>query len=61
MGGIALGKGVVSSGLFSVLDAVIRRALEGFSTYAVVLILSPIVLVRLGPLSSIFSSKVHHH
>ncbi|TEB31586.1 SPX-domain-containing protein [Coprinellus micaceus] len=45
MGGIALGKGVVSSGLFSVLDAVIRRALEGFSTYAVVLILSPIVLI----------------
>ncbi|KAF5342210.1 hypothetical protein D9611_001188 [Ephemerocybe angulata] len=45
MGGIALGKGVVSSGLFAVLDVLVRKALDGFSTYAVVLILSPIVLV----------------
>lgn len=46
MGGIALGKGVLASGLFDVLDEVIREALTGFSTYVVVLILSPIVLVR---------------
>jgi phosphate transporter len=46
MGGIALGKGVLSSGLFELLDEVIRKALDGFSVYVVVLILSPIVLVR---------------
>ncbi|KAJ2913755.1 hypothetical protein MD484_g6658, partial [Candolleomyces efflorescens] len=45
MGGIALGKGVLSSGLFELLDEVIRKALDGFSVYVVVLILSPIVLV----------------
>ncbi|RXW22189.1 hypothetical protein EST38_g3659 [Candolleomyces aberdarensis] len=45
MGGIALGKGVLSSGLFDLLDEVIRKALQGFSVYVVVLILSPIVLI----------------
>jgi phosphate transporter len=46
MGGIALGKGVTNSGLLETMDAVIRRLLDGFSLYAVVLILSPVVLVR---------------
>ncbi|KAJ7278224.1 SPX domain-containing protein [Mycena rebaudengoi] len=45
MGGIALGKGVTSSGLLEVLDTVIRDLLDGVSLYNVVLILSPVVLV----------------
>ncbi|KAJ6543566.1 SPX domain-containing protein [Mycena vulgaris] len=45
MGGIALGKGVMSSGLLEVLDVVIRDLLDGVSLYNVVLILSPVVLV----------------
>ncbi|KAJ7052070.1 SPX domain-containing protein [Mycena amicta] len=45
MGGIALGKGVTSSGLLEVLDVLIRDLLEGVSLYNVVLILSPVVLV----------------
>ncbi|KAF8885479.1 SPX domain-containing protein, partial [Infundibulicybe gibba] len=45
MGGIALGKGVVSSGLLEVMDESIRGLVEGFSVYNVVLILAPIVLV----------------
>jgi phosphate transporter len=45
MGGIALGKGVTASGLLEVLDVVIRDLVDGFSLYAVVLILSPVVLV----------------
>lgn len=45
MGGIALGKGVMSSGLLEVMDVIIRDLVQGFSLYAVVLILSPIVLV----------------
>ncbi|KAJ7183678.1 SPX domain-containing protein [Mycena filopes] len=45
MGGIALGKGVQSSGLLEVLDSLIRDLLEGVTLYNVVLILSPVVLV----------------
>ncbi|TFK63157.1 Sodium/sulfate symporter [Pluteus cervinus] len=45
MGGIALGKGVMSSGLLEVLDTLIRHMVDGYSLYTVVLILSPIVLV----------------
>ena len=45
MGGIALGKGVTSSGLLSVLDDVIRDIIDGKSLYTVVLVLSGIVLV----------------
>jgi len=45
MGGIALGKGVMSSGLLEVLDGAIRELVDGFSLYSVVMILSPIVLV----------------
>ncbi|CAA7265750.1 unnamed protein product [Cyclocybe aegerita] len=45
MGGIALGKGVVSSGLLDVLDVAIRDLVTGVSLYGVVLILSPVVLV----------------
>ncbi|KAJ7082710.1 SPX domain-containing protein [Mycena belliarum] len=45
MGGIALGKGVTSSGLLEVLDGLIRDLLVGFELYEVVLILSPVVLV----------------
>lgn len=46
MGGIALGKGVTQSGLLEVLDGVIRDLLQDVSPYNVVLILSPVVLVR---------------
>lgn len=46
MGGIALGKGVTSSGLLNVMDGVIRDLVDGYSLYNVVLILSPVVLVR---------------
>ncbi|KAF9477734.1 Sodium/sulfate symporter [Pholiota conissans] len=45
MGGIALGKGVDSSGLLDVLDDIIRHLVDGYSLYTVVLILSPIVLI----------------
>lgn len=50
MGGIALGKGVVSSGLLEIMDIVIRKLVEGYRLYTVVLILSPIVLVCINPL-----------
>lgn len=45
MGGIALGKGVTSSGLMVTMDRMIHRLLEGLSLYTVVLVLSPVVLV----------------
>ena len=45
MGGIALGNGVMSSGLLKVLDGIIRNLINGYTLYSVVLILSPIVLV----------------
>jgi len=48
MGGIALGKGVVSSGLLEIMDVLIRDLVDGFSLYSVVLILSPVVLVRIS-------------
>lgn len=46
MGGIALGKGVMSSGLLDILGELIKDLVQGYSLYSVVLILSPIVLVR---------------
>ncbi|KAJ3935290.1 MAG: SPX domain-containing protein [Lentinula lateritia] len=45
MGGIALGKGVTSSGLLDIMGELVRDLVDGFSLYNVVLILSPIVLV----------------
>lgn len=45
MGGIALGRGVTSSGLLDVMDGGIRAIIEGRSLGAVVLVLSIIVLV----------------
>lgn len=45
MGGIALGKGVMSSGLLNVMDELIRNLIEGLSLYTVVLVLSAVVLV----------------
>jgi phosphate transporter len=45
MGGIALGKGVLSSGLLQVMDVIIRGLVDGLSLYTVVLVLSPVVLV----------------
>ena len=47
MGGIALGKGVTSSGLLDVMDEIIRGIITDMSLYAVVLVLSGIVLVRM--------------
>lgn len=46
MGGIALGKGVTSSGLLDKMDVLIREVVDGLSLYSVVLVLSFIVLVR---------------
>lgn len=46
MGGIALGKGVTSSGLLDKLDGLIREVVGGLSLYSVVIVLSFIVLVR---------------
>lgn len=46
MGGIALGKGVSSSGLLMTMDEAIRDMMEGYSLTKVVFLLSPIVLVR---------------
>ena len=45
MGGIALGKGVMSSGLLGVMDVIVRDLVDGRSLFAVVLLLSPVVLV----------------
>lgn len=45
MGGIALGKGVTSSGLMVTMDGMIHRLLEDRSLYTVVLVLSPVVLI----------------
>ncbi|KAF4597064.1 low-affinity phosphate transporter [Pleurotus pulmonarius] len=45
MGGIALGKGVESSGLLEVMDTHIRDLVEGLGIYTVVMVLTPIVLV----------------
>jgi len=49
MGGIALGKGVVSSGLFDVLGHAVRRVVANYSLVAVVWILAPITLVSSPP------------
>ncbi|KLO17367.1 SPX-domain-containing protein [Schizopora paradoxa] len=46
MGGIALGKGVTSSGLLELFDEGIRRAVDGLSLPIVVMMLSAVVLVR---------------
>jgi hypothetical protein len=46
MGGIALGKGVMSSGLLEVMDVLIRKLVDGKSLFSVVLLLAPVVLVR---------------
>jgi len=45
MGGIALGKGVTTSGLLGVMDEIIRDLIDGLSLYTVVLVLSVVVLV----------------
>lgn len=45
MGGIALGKGVMVSGLLEVLDGAIRKAVDGMGLYTVVMALSAVVLV----------------
>ncbi len=45
MGGIALGKGVTSSGLIEVMDEAIRTIIGDMSLYAVVVVLCCIVLV----------------
>lgn len=45
MGGIALGKGVTTSGLLDVMDEFIRGIITDMSLYSVVLVLSGIVLV----------------
>jgi len=66
MGGIALGKGVTSSGLLDVMGEVIRDMVDGYKLYNVVLILSPIVLVgnfaQLGAVAYLESAgHIHVH
>jgi hypothetical protein len=46
MGGIALGKAVVSSGLLDTMDVGIRHLVSGLQMYEVVLALSAVVMVR---------------
>ncbi|KAG6901962.1 hypothetical protein C0995_006191 [Termitomyces sp. Mi166 len=48
MGGIALGKGVMSSGLLDIVDGIVHDLVQDVPLYPVVLILSPVILVRLG-------------
>ena len=45
MGGIALGNGVMSSGLLEVMDVIIRNLIADLTLYSVVMILSVFVLV----------------
>ncbi|KAG8740729.1 low-affinity phosphate transporter [Ceratobasidium sp. 414] len=45
MGGIALGKAVVSSGLLATMDDGVRRLVEGLQLYEIVLVLSVVVMV----------------
>ena len=45
MGGIALGKGVMSSGLLEVMDVLIRDLVDGRALFTVVLLMAPVILV----------------
>lgn len=45
MGGIALGKAVVSSGLLTTMDDGVRGLVEGLELYEIVVVLSVVVLV----------------
>lgn len=45
MGGIALGKAVVSSGLLATVDDSVRGLVEGLALYEIVVVLSVVVLV----------------
>ncbi len=54
MGGIALGKAVVSSGLLEQIDVVIRGMVLGLPLYSVVLALSCVVMV-----SRLFTDVTH--
>ena len=45
MGGIALGKGVTSSGLLDKMDVLIRKLVEGRSEFGVVVVLTAVILV----------------
>lgn len=47
MGGIALGKGVTSSGLLDKMDILIRKLVEGRSEFGVVVVLTIVILVSL--------------
>jgi phosphate transporter len=49
MGGIALGKGVTSSGLLDKMDILIRRLVDGRSEFGVIVVLTTIVLVSCFP------------
>jgi len=45
MGGIALGKGVTSSGLLDKMDILIRKLVDGRSEFGVVVVLTTVILV----------------
>jgi hypothetical protein len=52
MGGIALGKGVTSSGLLDKMDILIRGLIDGQSEFGVVVVLTAVVLVSYAPTPS---------
>lgn len=45
MGGVALGKGVTSSGLLDKMDVFIRTLVQGRSEFGVVVVLTAVILV----------------
>jgi phosphate transporter len=53
MGGIALGKAVVSSGLLTTMDDGVRGLVDGLQLYEIVLVLSVVVLVCHIPVTTL--------
>ena len=60
MGGIALGKGVSSSGLLDKMDILIRRLVEGRSEFGIIVVLTTVVLVScfFSPLGAKFPATI---
>jgi hypothetical protein len=56
MGGIALGRGVTSSGLLDKMDILIRGLIDGQSEFGVVVVLTAVVLVSHARTHPPFSS-----
>ncbi len=58
MGGIALGKGVTSSGLLDKMDILIRGLIDGRSEFGVVVVLTSVVLVSTLPIITPSASTI---